>query len=396
MFSIFMRFTLIFAFAFWPFDRGDEEAEIEKTRLDLPKNAEEVQLVRILLVKNVPEIVIETTSSYRVLDSGLHPLFKGDRIVATPVRANASGIQIGSQTFKNTPLTIQSDGGGIKVGKHIYRSALKIWRESSQAISVVNEIDVEDYLKGVLPWEANPEWPMEALKAQAVASRTYALFRTLEKQDEKFALHQDVKSQVYKGKAIENPKTNQAIEDTRGKILTYKGKIFPAFFHSTCGGQTTRADYLWKVQKNPVFRGVSCNFCWQSKHYRWQAKFTRKEIETVLRKHGFQVSGIKNIVAADLDASGRARKFVIEHRGGKTKIHSNDFRLWMDPARFKSTLIQGIAQDGGAYIFRGRGWGHGVGMCQYGMKGLAELGYSYPQILDYYYPGAEITNARET
>ena len=187
----------------------------------------------------------ETNEPYVVLDADGRALFRGDRMLATKVQSNGEGIRIGSQTFKRTPLTIQSEGQGIKVGKKFYRHALKIWSDADHKVSIVNEINVEDYLRGVLPWEANPGWHEEALKAQAVASRTYALFRAIERKDQAFALSKTVKSQVYKGKDIENPKTDQAIERTRGEILTFKGKIFPAYFSSTCGGANGPMRRAW-------------------------------------------------------------------------------------------------------------------------------------------------------
>jgi stage II sporulation protein D len=241
-----------------------------------------------------------------------------------------------------------------------------------------------------LPWEANPKWPSEALKAQAVVSRTYALFRAIEKKDEWIHLAADVKSQVYAGKSSEKPQTSEAVDATRGQILTYRGKIFPAYFHSTCGGGTTNAESIWDVEKHPVLQGVKCNFCVDSKHYSWQITIPRQQIEAHLKKHGLSVSGIQKITPSHLDAHGRARSFVIEHAQGKTEIRANDFRLWLNPAVLKSTFIRSIHPTGDSFIFRGRGWGHGAGLCQYGMKGLAELGYTYRQILEYYYPGAEI------
>ncbi|HXV28385.1 MAG TPA: SpoIID/LytB domain-containing protein, partial [bacterium] len=345
---MFMRFTLIFALTLWPFDQSGDEAEIgdasplTKTQLELPKDMHDIEYVDVLLARNVSQATVETHSPFQVVDNKQHTLFRGTHIAPTTIRPSVNGIQMGSQVFQNTPVTIQTEGGSIRLGKADYRHSLKIWRESSKAISVVNEINVEDYLKGVLPWEANPAWPTEALKAQAVASRTFALFKSIEHQKKKSSLSKDVFSQVYKGKSLENPKTDQAIEATKGEILTYNGKIFPTYFHSTCGGHTTRADYVWPVQKHPVLQGVSCNFCWQSKHYRWRNAYTAAEIQSALKKRGIAVKGITKITPAEIDASGRVRRFVIEHSQGKTKVNANEFRIWLDPARFKSTLLQPV------------------------------------------------------
>lgn len=365
-------------------------AEIKKTSLPLPPNPEDFNHIQISLLEGAPEITLATSSPYLVRDDQGRLLFRGERLVAARIQPHQRGIQFGSQTFPHSPLLIQSEGEGIRIGDRLYRHAVKIWREGDGKLLVVNEIAVDDYLKGVLPWEANPKWPKEALMAQAIASRTYALFKALENQKEKFVLSKDVLSQVYGGRNSENPMTTQAVEATAGKILTYNGKIFPAYFHSTCGGATTHAEYQWDVEKHPALQGVDCEFCRPSKYFRWQERFQVEEIESRLRKRGISLSGIQEIRPVDRDASGRARHFEIKSEKDKTKIHANDFRLWLDPARLKSTLIQSIHPENGNFLFRGRGWGHGVGMCQYGMKKLAELGYTHEQILKYYYPGAEI------
>ncbi|HLD50166.1 MAG TPA: hypothetical protein VJC08_03120, partial [bacterium] len=161
-----------------------------------------------------------------------------------------------------------------------------------------------------------------------------------------------------------------------------------------CGGATTRAEHVWNVKPHPSLRGVNCTFCQSSQHYRWKTEFTRTQIEKKLRKNGFPArSGIQDIKPLDFDTTGRAGNFEILFRSGeKIKIQSNDFRLWLDQLKLRSTWIYLIERQGDKFIFRGKGWGHGVGLCQYGMKALAELGYAYPDILKYYYPGAEMIN----
>ncbi len=396
-FSLFLA-ILFSTLPFLPFESRaqSETPEIKKTSLDLPKNMGEFELIKISLLNKMPEALIETSSPFKVTDRDGRPLFQGDRIVSTAIRPSPGGIKIGSLSFSQTPLTIQSEGGSIKVDQYAYRHALKIWRDSGKALSVVNEIDLEDYLKGVLPWEANPEWSVEVLKAQAVASRTFALFKAIENQKKRYAVSKGVLSQVYGGKNLEDPKTDKAIEATRGEILTYDGKIFPAYFHSTCGGKTTQAEYLWDVEAHPALKGVTCDFCRSSKHYKWEAELTKAEIEKKLKKHRINVPGIRGLAATQKDASGRAKKFEIEYAGGKKKIHSNDFRIWMDPAKLRSTLIYAIYDEGDHFRLKGRGWGHGVGMCQFGAKQLSDLGYSYREILEYYYPGSAIRQLKDS
>lgn len=394
MLSWFLSSFLILSINLWPFGTGRPNAEIKKTAVEIPKDAEleQYEIVRISLGAHT-KLTIGTSGSYKVLDKDNRPLFSGLKMAPTQVALSAAGIRIGPQNFAEIPLTILTDNS-ITVNGKSYRRAVKLWKEGS-GILVVNEIRMEDYLKGVLPLEASASWPMEALKTQAIASRTYALFQTIMKKDQKFAMSKDVLSQVYGGKESEHAQTNLAVESTRGEILTFDKKIFPAYFHSTCGGKTTQAEYAWDVEPNKALRGIDCNFCWASKHYRWSSTYTAADILKRLKVKGVKMGEISDIQVGEMDKSGRARSFIVVHSQGQIKFHSNDFRLWMDPMKFKSTLILSIDKTKAGFVFRGKGWGHGVGVCQFGMRQLAKLGYTDNQILEYYYPGSEITKIKE-
>lgn len=386
-------FPLLFFFslALWPFSpSGEQEIEIKKSQLDIPPYIADLTLLRILILKETPSVTMQIEGAYEVFDHQGQRLWAAAKMEATSVTAGSKGIQVGNQSFQTASLLIVSQKGDIKIGKRTYRNAVTFWLDHAGKLNVNNELPVDDYLKGVLPWEANPKWPPEALKAQAIASRTYALFRAIERQDEPYDLSSDVMSQVYKGKDIEHEATDKAIESTKGLILTYRGKIFPAFFHSTCGGRTTRVENVWRLEPVPTLAGGECRFCQGSKHYRWQSEFSVKEMEEKLQKRKYNVRSITSLVAKSMDASGRPKSFEIQSQNGKIEIQSNDFRLLMDPARFKSTKINAIDFQNGKFLFSGQGWGHGVGMCQYGMKGLGEAGYAYRQILDYYYPLSDV------
>lgn len=391
MFPGLFSFFLILSINFWPFGTGRKGAEIKKTSLELPSGQELLKYETIKIsLGTFSTVTVSTTGPFQVFDGKERPLFSGMKMGLTKVEAAPGGLRLGPENFPDTPLTVRTEGA-LNFGGKTYRSALKFWPEQNK-ILVINEISMEEYLKGVLPKEASASWPEESLKAQAIASRTYALFKNLEKKDEKFAVTKDVLSQVYGGKGAEQPETNRAVDETRGQILTFNGKIFPAYFHSTCGGKTTQAEYAWDVEPNKVLRGVDCNFCWSSKHYRWRTEFSTADIQKRLKGKGVKIGAIRDIQASDIDKSGRARSFLIVYDGGQVKLHSNDFRIWLDPGKFKSTFVTSIDRTGSGYIFEGRGWGHGVGMCQFGMRQLAKLGYNYKQITEYYYPEAKLTS----
>ena len=395
MFASFIPWLLVFSFALWPFGggeggEGENQKALKKTSLEIPADSKKWEYIRILLVHRSPDVKLETSSPFQIMEQNGNLLFSGKRLSPTRFKTVDGVIQAGKQSFPQAPLVVQSLGDGIKWDGRVYRHSLLLWPDAKNGLTVVNRIPVEDYLKGVLPSEVNPKWPMEALKAQAVASRTYALFKALENQKERFDVSKDVMSQVYGGKTSEHSLSTKAVDATRGKILTYRSKFFPAYFHSTCGGTTTHAEYVWPVEAHPSLEGVVCEFCRSSKHYRWSAEFKKEEIQAKLKKRGI-VSNVKSISIGSKDKSGRAKSFIVEDEQGKREIQSNDFRLWVDAMRFKSTLIDSIEPVAGGFRFKGRGWGHGVGLCQYGAKTLADFGYSYEDILKYYYPDTDIT-----
>ena len=389
--SIFFSSAFFLATVFWPFSPLRSE-EIKKTQLEIPADLRPYQILRVLVNQDIKELMIEIDAAYDVYDGEGRFLFSGSKMESTAVTALDAKIKLGPQFFSRLPITVHTKSGVIKAGKRSYRGGLTFWPDTGGEMAVINEINIEDYLRGVLPWEASPKWAIEALKAQAVASRTYALFQAIDRADELFDLYSGVASQVYKGQGIENRETDLAIADTKGQILSYNGKIFSAFYHSTCGGATTRAEAALKVEPHPVLQGVTCGFCRSSKHYRWSDQISEPEILKAIGAHGYKFPSLDRFEGINPDASGRFQQFLVGSGGQSATIRSNDFRLWMGPEKLKSTKITSIQRQGSEFAIQGHGWGHGVGVCQYGMKNLAELGYTYRQILDYYYPGSYIVN----
>lgn len=390
--SLPFTWMVILLVSFWPWEK--DLGKVKKTSLEIPSEMA-ASRVRVALFYEKKEINLSIPASFEIQELKEEtPLAQGASLPVTAVRFDASGIRMGGKLYEVPGLRIVSGNREIQVNNRNYRDVIQVLKNPMGSLTVVNELDLEDYLKGVLPSEMNAQWPEEALKAQAVASRTYAVFKNIENQDFPFALSADVASQVYRGKASEHPAASRAVDKTKGEILVYRGKVFPAFFHSTCGGRTTRADYQWKVESHPSLQGIECTFCRGSNVYAWKADFTAPEIQSLLSKKKYPVSGIKSIAVEDIDLSGRPRFFSVKHTGGKLSIQANDFRVALGADRFKSTKVR-IDREGGRFIFTGRGWGHGVGLCQYGAKRLAELGYGYEDILRYYYPDSEIRRFNE-
>lgn len=375
--------------------RSAVAAEAEASALVLPKDASSFNSIRVALVQNGSEVTLSANGPYRVeslTDRSL--LDRGFWLREMKVRPSVQGIKFGSKDFRFPKISVLSDAGSIRVNNKTYGAGVQIFRKSPGKLLVVNEVGVEPYLKGVLPSEMPRQWSKEALKAQAVASRTFALFKALSKKDEDYMVSGDVIGQVYGGHGAAHRDTDRLVDQTRGEILTYQGRIFPAYFHSTCAGHTTHAEYNWDVAPHPALQGVNCFFCTNSKYQRWEKEIPVSELERRLKNAGYRIGALGRISPGKWDSSGRPREIEIRHSKGALTLRGNDFRLAVGPDLVKSLKDLRVVRSGSGMKFTGRGWGHGVGMCQWGAKALAEQGKTYREILEFYYPGATITQIR--
>ena len=386
-------FTVLFSFAVTPAFSAERLRDLS---ISLPQDLKALSKIRILVQSDKPMVQVSTTAPFEVLDDQGHSITQGVKLAGATVKPAGQGLQWWDQVVPTRFLVVKRMGNGVRVGASgVYRDEVLIYKNSKGSLDVINRLNLDDYLKGVIPFEGNPKWALESLKAQAVVSRTFALTKMLARRDQEYDVSAGLISQVYAGKQIEDKKTDQAVDATRGEVLLYKGKIFPAFFHSTCGGATAAADLVWRVKPLPPLGGVECKFCQRSPHYKWEAVITPAEIKQKLAKQEMPVQDVLGIRTDKVDKTGRAHKLVIQSTWVEKVVDADAFRVWVDPMRLKSNLITKITARDGAFVFKGRGWGHGVGMCQYGMKYLGEIGYGYQEILGYYYPGAQVSKLKE-
>ncbi len=288
-------------------------------------------------------------------------------------------------------LTPADAGDTITVGNYFYRGVIIIKATGDAKLTVINECDIDDYLKGVLPREAVPTWHEEALKAQAVASRTYLAAHLARHTDQGFDLCSDVHCQVYGGATKENPRTTAAVDATKGQILIYEGKPIGAFFSANCGGSTEGIQLVWGTPDRPYLKARRCPWGTAAPWYEWRLTANNTEMLNALRAKGL-VKGteLRGISITRKGPSGRAATMAIRTNEGTFTMLGNDFRIALNPEKIRSTLFTQVTKLQGGYLFTGRGWGHGVGMCQWGAKGQAEQGKEYREILAYYYPGTNL------
>jgi len=275
---------------------------------------------------------------------------------------------------------------GFSINGVKYAGSLLLERDAKGTLRLLNETDMEHYLKGVVPSEMPTSWPSEALKAQAVVARTYALYGLT---DPSGFLDNSVLDQVYKsGNA--SVAANRAVDTTKGEVLTFNGKTFPAYFHSSSGGVTTTIPSVWPSKQNfQVIESVQDPYSLSSPMQNWRTELSPEEIAQAVVKRGYNVGRVQALQVIKRDPTGRVTAIkIVGHLTSKI-FDGNDFRLMLGWKNLKSTLYD-VKAEGTRFVFVGHGFGHGVGMSQYGAKAMAEKGYNYKQILKFYFPQAEL------
>lgn len=244
----------------------------------------------------------------------------------------------------------------------------------------IENVALEKYVASVLAGEVNPSWPIESLKAQAIAARTFALRRKAERKNNDYHVQNSVMDQVFKSKPMEI--FIVAARETAGLVLTANGHLAETSFHSTCGGKTADAKSVWGRGYSHL-HGGECGYCQASPTYNWSVELKLSDVES---KFSQEITGIK-ILSRTKDG----RVDMIELSGSKKqKLSGHEFRMALGAMKVKSTMINELKLEGDKVMIIGRGFGHGVGMCQYGALGMAKAGRSYQEILSHYYPGTKI------
>ncbi len=351
--------------------------------------------VRIAVLQDVEEFTIAIRGHYEICDPITNTCFEqGRSLRKSKVEGILNGISIADKKYDRLQLRIVSSKDiaiSYDSKEKRYRGKIDIIKDADNHFWIVNGVGLEDYIRGVLYHEVSHRWPMEALKVEAVAARTYVLYQIEKNKTQDYDVTSDIYSQVYGGRSAERYRTNLAVKATTGEVMVYRGKVLPAYYHAACGGMTEDVSELWKNDLPPL-KGVVCEFCKNSPHNYWKRNFRSKDIQDLLNKNGYRVGFIKEIKILERNKSGRIRNLLITMRDGQSvTIAGKDFRDIVGPNILKSNNYE-IIMKGYYFDVIGKGWGHGVGMCQWGAQEMAHRHYKYPQILQYYYPGVGIIN----
>ncbi|MFC1805418.1 SpoIID/LytB domain-containing protein [Planctomycetota bacterium] len=350
--------------------------------------------VRVLLVDGAASATIGTTTTYTVRSA------KGDAVLADGkgrslpeivVRPLPHGLRLGETEVRHDAVRITTArDAAVVVNGRRYRGELLVRRASADAISIVNLIAIDSYLYSVLGSETYAGWPSAAHDAQAVVARSYTLWRMIDRMDQAFDVYGSVKDQSYLGVAKEDPRLSAAVDRTSGVVLLYQMKLFRCYYHSTCGGRTGAVeDYFPDAPLLPL-SGTLCDHCRASKHYRWHQDIAKADLVKALRRDGVALKRLSAVEVLSRTTCGRAREVeVTGDEGVRRRLAASRFRLAVGARALPSTHFE-VRDRGDSVEFRGRGWGHGVGMCQWGAKGMADAGFSANEILKHYYTGATI------
>ncbi|SMC59944.1 SpoIID/LytB domain-containing protein [Sporomusa malonica] len=427
-----------------------------------PSNADEVvsffePSLRVGILTNQQSVQVSADANFDLVSAGAGKVlgsFRAKDIVAITIKNGEFAINGLPTTAAGVDVIIKKDEflfyveQHIQVNKRRYRGDISIRSTIGKSgMTVVNTLPIEQYLYGIIKNEISPEWALEAVKAQAVAARTYALANYNKHKADGFDVCATTDCQVYGGRESEAPRALEAVDATRGLVLTYNNKLITAYFHSSSGGYTENSENVWSSSQ-PYLRGVA-DYDQNNQYFKWEKKLTIAEVNQAISKAGYNIGSLQAIelsplgpppvVSVDRGVSGRVKNVRLIGTSGSVQVSGEKLRRMWD---LKSTLFdintlanevkefampvfaasgKGIMQPRQGMlslsttkqifdirpvngeptdfvIITGFGWGHGVGMSQWGAKAMAEKAPPenteyFKDILKHYYQSVQIKKA---
>lgn len=276
----------------------------------------------------------------------------------------------------------------LRVGSLSVRGAVEVLPAENGKLLVVNELPVESYLAGTLGREMYGSWSAAALRAQAVASRTYAIQQMRIRRGKAWHVRSGTLSQVYAGVEAESESVRAAVRATRGEILIHDGEPILAAFHSSSGGQTASAEEVWGSARAYLV-SLEVENEWESPDAYWRAGLSRTTLGRAVAAARRDIGSIRRAEVLERTGSGRVALVRLTGERGSVTMTGRDLRSALGESTLKSTLFELRPSDEG-FVFVGSGNGHGVGMSQWGARAMAERGDSYQKILGAFYPGTAL------
>lgn len=373
-------------------------------------------IVRVRLLAGQTQVALSATAPPVVKSSGQRDpqrleLARNQQALVT---LSQGGWRIGNAAFPPGELSLQPAAvGSVRINGQAYRGSFRFVPVASDRFDVVNDLDIDSYLMGVLSKEILPGWHLEAYKAQAIAARTYGLYEArTSPAGRHFDLYNDEKSQVYGGLTAETSKSRAAVLETAGIVLAWgpagQEKIFKAYFSSCCGGVGQSAyDAFGDPDILPLREKYVGNLCSASPRFNWgPVVLSKQELTRRIRawgaRHNRPEKDISEVVRIDIAAVNRynrpVRFYLFDARGLRYSLSGEELRWACNaeanggPVLF-SSYFKPISVGQTIQFVDGHGWGHGVGMCQWCAQARALQGYRHEDILRLAYPGAVLVRA---
>jgi len=283
---------------------------------------------------------------------------------------------------------------GIKIDNKIFPGEIEVFLNKNGTLTIVNILDIEKYLYGVLPYEIDTGWTEEMLKVQAVIARTYTIANLGRHKEDGYDLCSSVHCQVYKGisKNI-HKEVKKAVDETLGLIVVDKNdNLAQTYYHAACGGVgTENVLEIWSgVRDFEYLRGVECSYCKNSPYSKWRCVVSQDKLVKLLLNNGYDLKKIVDIEIISFTKNERAKEIKIKTDKGDITMKSEELRKIIGYNNLRSTKINEIKFLENNIIFYGSGWGHGIGLCQWGANELTKQGKSFKEVIEYYYPKTKI------
>ncbi|HEY9690729.1 MAG TPA: SpoIID/LytB domain-containing protein [Oculatellaceae cyanobacterium] len=334
--------------------------------------------LRVAIEDGVKQVKVGSSTPAVVRDGTGRVLGEIAEMNGLDAQTRAGGVVLGE--WQADQIWIEpTNGGYVWIGDRWYRGRTRVV-PTSKGITAVNYVDLEQYLYSVLGAEMSASWPLEALKAQAVAARSYALNKRQTSTKSIYDVVNTQTSQVYKGLTTEAESTQTAVNATAGQVMTYNGKIILAVFHSSSGGHTENVENVWSSPL-PYLRGVP-DYDQGTPQYQWEKTISASELS---RRLG--ISNVKALLPERTSTYGRIMSIKAVGAAGSRSIAGTKLR---EALGLKSTRFSVTSTPIG-FQFNGYGFGHGLGLSQWGAYNLAQQGMNYQQILQHYYQNISLS-----
>lgn len=367
-------------------------AKSAKASVTAAQPAKQAPDLRVGLASGRASLTITPAGGKATVQTGSSKTITLAANTAAAIRWQDGAFLVGREKLRSEVLVIRpaAKAGELSLDGRRYRGALEL-RHKGGGLTAVNIVPVDGYLRSVVPEEMPVDWPAEAIKAQSVAARSFALASRGRHASEGYDLCTTTHCQLYTGTAAEKSVSNAAIKATRGEVLTYGGKPIEALFHTDSGGMTENSEDVWGSHV-PYLRAVKDT---PAKTMPWTKTISRANLERKLAAKGHDIGKVRSLAlsplaigrsAKDRTASGRVKTMTVKGTKGTATLSGT---TWRSLLGLKSTLFDAkLTKD--AVTFTGYGSGHGLGISQWGAERMAAKGASYAEILHHYYTGTTL------